>query len=371
MQSTSTERAVIGGGLFGCIAALTLAQKGFQTVLIARDASLMTNASRHNQARLHSGLHYPRSLTTAIGCANRIAPFRERYPSSIVDFDHYYGISKHESRTDSQHFVHVLEALGLPIQEVDPSTWFHSGTVSKTFRVYEPGIDLSNLADQITSEISRCDLIDVRVNTTVESGQCDSDKVILYLSGGSCLAADAITISAYAGTNAVRQSIGLSALPLSFELAELVMGEPQPLIAGKGFTVMDGNFWSLMPYGFGNVSSLSAVEYTPLETSHGRASFSCQERRIDCTPQTPNNCHECPVAPRTSQRHMLQAMAYHFKFPAAFTPKSRRLALKVVETHSHWNDSRPTRVFKEPETPVTTVFSGKISSILDIPQALS
>lgn len=64
------ERIVIGAGLFGAYSALFLARKGLKVCLVEQGEEILGRASYINQARLHTGLHYPRSLHTAIEAKN-------------------------------------------------------------------------------------------------------------------------------------------------------------------------------------------------------------------------------------------------------------------------------------------------------------
>src|SRR4051794_27058259 len=65
------EAAVVGAGYFGCRAALHLRGLGFSRVLLLdREDAIMRRASFVNQARVHNGYHYPRSLGTAISSRN-------------------------------------------------------------------------------------------------------------------------------------------------------------------------------------------------------------------------------------------------------------------------------------------------------------
>ncbi len=66
MSSKATyDYLVIGGGLFGSYAALYAAQLGYSVCLVEREDALFKKASVVNQARLHAGYHYPRSVATA------------------------------------------------------------------------------------------------------------------------------------------------------------------------------------------------------------------------------------------------------------------------------------------------------------------
>ncbi|HQU59545.1 MAG TPA: FAD-dependent oxidoreductase, partial [Saprospiraceae bacterium] len=57
---------IVGGGIFGIYAALYLAKKGQRICLVEKERALLKKASIVNQARLHSGYHYPRSVATAL-----------------------------------------------------------------------------------------------------------------------------------------------------------------------------------------------------------------------------------------------------------------------------------------------------------------
>ena len=63
----SQDAIVIGGGFYGVVIAIYLArQRGLQRVtLVEREGALLTRASYNNQARVHNGYHYPRSILTA------------------------------------------------------------------------------------------------------------------------------------------------------------------------------------------------------------------------------------------------------------------------------------------------------------------
>ncbi|MCI5632896.1 FAD-dependent oxidoreductase, partial [Helicobacter sp.] len=53
---------VIGGGFYGCMLALELHQKFKKILILEKENDILTRASLINQARIHGGYHYPRSL---------------------------------------------------------------------------------------------------------------------------------------------------------------------------------------------------------------------------------------------------------------------------------------------------------------------
>ena len=65
------DAVIIGGGFYGAAIAVYLAkQRGLKRItLIEREPTLLARASYNNQARVHNGYHYPRSLPQPIGVA--------------------------------------------------------------------------------------------------------------------------------------------------------------------------------------------------------------------------------------------------------------------------------------------------------------
>jgi glycerol-3-phosphate dehydrogenase len=68
------DHIIIGGGIFGTYSAIYLAKKGLKICLIEKEAELFQKASVVNQARLHGGYHYPRSVATAMMSDENLQP---------------------------------------------------------------------------------------------------------------------------------------------------------------------------------------------------------------------------------------------------------------------------------------------------------
>ena len=61
------ENIIVGGGAYGCYAALRLAASGAgKCLIVEKGEDLLGLASYANQARVHNGYHYPRSVLTAL-----------------------------------------------------------------------------------------------------------------------------------------------------------------------------------------------------------------------------------------------------------------------------------------------------------------
>ena len=371
MVEIMTSRVVIGGGLFGAFAALHLAEQGHDVVLIEREDDFLQRASLVNQARLHTGLHYPRSLLTARDALRCYSWFLERFPGSLREFRQIYALARFNSKTSEGDFSNFLSRLGGDATEVAPNQWFKAGTVTAAYEVTEPAFDADVLRQVLKAEISACATIKVLLGTAVQEAESTQSQIRLVLSEGTRLVTDGLVICTYAATNSIRTMMGLAPMNLTYELTEVIIGKVGPALQGLGFTVMDGPFWSLMPFGHGDEVSLTSVGFTPLQRNAHEPAFECQQHRHDCTPSNVQLCDSCKCQPPSAVEHQIQQMQLFLKDAESFFPKKRLLTVKTVLSASDVDDARPTIVQKDPGVPVWTVLSGKVSTLVDLEGSLT
>jgi hypothetical protein len=323
-----------------------------------------------NQARLHTGLHYPRSLDTALESRFYYEKFRTKFPEAIRDFDQVYAISRYGSKTSGSDFLNFIDRLGIEVQEISPSIYFHNSSVTNAFRVEEPTFDTNELRKVLYKEIANTPNITVILNSKVVGGGLGDSVQVIQLNEDRFITSEGIVIAAYAGINGIRNLFGLESFPLSFEIADVNLCLVPKKIQNTGFTVMDGPFWSLMPFGKSGFSSLTSVGLTPLEKSFGLPFFSCQTNRKDCLPSGLADCNDCAFRPISNYDHALQQMRLHFNDSIEFQQAGRLTTVKTILTNSEVDDSRPTLIQKERNEEVWTIFSGKITTIFDIEDGL-
>jgi hypothetical protein len=365
------DRVVIGGGLFGAYSSLVLGKLGHKVLLVEKSPELMGRASFVNQARLHTGLHYPRSIVTARESAGYYTKFRERFPSAVFDFQQIYAIAKFNSKTSSRDFQDFVNRLGLDFEAIDPEKYFNLGAVEMAIRVEEPTFDAQILREQILIEIESEPNIELCLSTAVNGGNLSNEGSLISLSNDLKIDTDGVVIATYAGINPIRHSLGLEGLPLSFELAEIVLGSVTPDMSGMGFTVMDGPFWSMMPFGNSGSVSLTSVGITPLQKNRSLPIFSCQSLRSGCTPMNLSDCNKCHVKPSSGVAHQIQQMNLFLKNQNFFTPTKSLLTVKSTLNTTEVDDARPTLIQKEPDSKTWTIFSGKVSTLFDLEGALN
>lgn len=89
------DKIIIGAGLYGLYAADYCGRKGERVLVLEYDAAPFKRATYINQARVHMGYHYPRSLTTAVKSAGYFKRFVEDYGFCIHDkFEQIYATSQ-------------------------------------------------------------------------------------------------------------------------------------------------------------------------------------------------------------------------------------------------------------------------------------
>ena len=114
-----TDKVIIGAGLYGLYAALYCAVRGQNVVVLELEEAPFTRATYINQARVHMGYHYPRSLSTAMKSAGYFKRFVEDYSFCIhSSFQQIYATSSHFSWTDAAEFKKFCRDAGIPCTEL-------------------------------------------------------------------------------------------------------------------------------------------------------------------------------------------------------------------------------------------------------------
>ncbi len=80
---SSYDVVIIGAGFYGCALAEHLGRQGRNVLVCEARARPMERASAVNQARVHTGFHYPRSYATALRSLHLHERFAENYPAAV------------------------------------------------------------------------------------------------------------------------------------------------------------------------------------------------------------------------------------------------------------------------------------------------
>lgn len=374
----SFDYAVIGGGIFGCYAALYLAGKGARVALLEKENRLFQKASLVNQARLHSGYHYPRSIATAAMSDEHKLRFSEEHKPFInASFEKYYAIDRFGSFTDPLQFERFCNFLNIRCEPVTEHPLFNFNRLEALYLTEEHSFDPVLIGNHYNQRIANEHRIALLLNTRVIETAASGNEWLMRIFSADTgkyeeLQAPVVINATYAATNHTNRLFGLPQLALTHEISEIAFVQSEAF-ANKGLTVMDGPFGSIMPYGLSGLLSLSSVAYTHHKISYDDLpQFDCQRPEYpDCTPAEPGICTECPRRPQSNARKMLAQMAPYFTEAVTFDYRHSWFTIKSKLKASHIDDGRPTEISCLSETPrFYCLFAGKINSIYEVEKVL-
>ena len=365
-MSSNSEKlrvVIVGGGFFGCSIALMLHRRGFNPIIVEEADDLLTKASRVNQARVHGGYHYPRSLMTAYRSRHNYERFRSLYREAIVDeFTKVYAVGRFFSKVTASQFEVFMKRVGAPLKESPQSIQklFNPALTEKTWIAQECAFDFSILRDRLRNELDESG-IEIRLNTRVEAAIPHPGGAVARLSDGTEIPCHLVFNATYAGLNRLTSGSGLPLIPLKHELTEMALVQLPPELDGLSVTMMCGPFFSFMPYPALGLTTLSHVRYTPHAQWYEN-------------PQTgaSNPYQRFESMPKTSQFELMVADAS--RYMPLLRECVQRESLWTVKTLlplSDIDDGRPILFQRDPLLPaVIHVMGGKIDNIFDVEDEL-
>lgn len=358
MLRTHYDAAIIGGGFFGCCIALHLKERFKAVVVIEQERDLCSRASFVNQARIHNGYHYPRSVHTAYRSRVNFEQFVRDFPDCVVSsFVSLYCISRRQSQVSAQQFERFCRLIGAPLRPARAAhvKLFDSRLVHSVYEVTEYAFDGAILRDTLRRKLLDAD-VEVVLATRVEAVDGCGVRSCLRLADGSAFEADAVFNCTYAGLRHVAGLAPQVAATLKQEITEIVLIEPPDEIRSVGITVMDGPFFSTMPFPARALHSLSHVRYTP------HASW------LDAGSGAPQPYAALARYSRTSRaRFMLNDARRYVPALSRARPVESLFEVKTVLVRSELDDSRPILVERGGSTnPTYSIMGGKIDNVYDV-----
>jgi hypothetical protein len=369
------NKIILGAGFYGFYAALFCAKKGESVLVLEYDSTSFARATYINQARVHNGYHYPRSLATAIKSRGYFERFNRDYGFCVKsDFEQIYATSAVHSWTDAAQFRRFCENAGIPCDEEPPEKYFVPGLCDSAFRTTEYAYDAQLLRKHLCSELAGYPGVVIRFGALVASIAKKGDLYSVSLESGEIYESPFVLNATYASVNQIHSLLGLEPFRIKYELCEIILCDVSDNFQDKGFTVMDGPFFSIMPFGKTGKHSLTSVTFTPHSASYSEwPVFDCQERSGGyCSPERLGNCNECPAKPESAWPYMSTLARKYLKKEYQFEYNSSLFSMKPILSTSEVDDSRPTIIRKYTSSPdFVSVFSGKINTVYDLNEVLS
>lgn len=370
------DKIIIGAGLYGLYSALFCAKKGQRVIVLECDPTPFRRATYINQARVHQGYHYPRSISTAMKSAGYFERFNRDYDFCVNrEFDQLYATSKQYSWTDSRQFREFCRAANIPCEELHPGNYFKEGMCDGVFRTREYTYDAMILKDYFVEKMAEYPSnVEIQYGVNITGIDKLQDAYVIHRREGGSFQAGFVLNATYASTNQILEMAGFEKFGIKYELCEIILCDVNEKLKNIGFTIMDGPFFSIMPFGRTGLHSLTSVTFTPHMTSYAKMpTFSCQEKSEGlCSALHLSNCNDCSAKPATAFPYMANLARKYILDDYDFTYNNSLFSMKPILMSSEIDDSRPTVIRKYSEAPTFIgVLSGKINTVYDLDEVLN
>lgn len=353
----TVDYLVIGGGFYGCCLGLFLRSVSRSVTIVEAGSEIMERASRVNQARVHTGFHYPRSVLTASKSMALHRRFAEDFPEAVTtDFRMLYAIARHHSKVSAARFARMFSELNAPIQPIGPreKVLFDPDLIEDAFECVEYAFDYSALRRSLSTRMDACGM-DLFLDSEVTGLTEETDAVTVTLASGREIRARYVFNVTYGQINHILRLAGLPLAALKFELAEILLVEPPEELTGLAVTVMDGPFFSVMPYPADGLYSLSHVRYTP---------------HLNWT-DADSNLSPYQIAARfqgaSRSRHMIQDSQRYLPCLAGVDVRECIRDVKAVLLKNEEDDGRPILFQRRPaQSRILSILGAKIDNVYDL-----
>lgn len=371
------DAVIIGGGFYGAaIAAYLVRRRGLKhVVLIEREPALLTRASYNNQARVHYGYHYPRSFTTAYRSRVNLPKFVRDWPDAVkTNFSKIYAIARRNSKVTARQFERFCRDIGAEIEPAsqDIRALFEPRLIEDVFLVQEYAFDATRLASWAACELDACG-VGIRLRTRVTAishGPHGALSVAVQPNGNGRAGVEAASETdeliscryvfncTYCGLNQFRGDFPGTRTGLKQEITEMALVQAPPVLEGLGVTVMDGPFFSLMPFPARGLHTLSHVRYTPHLHWNDERGIDPYEK-LDHYDQTTRS----ELMIRDASRYIPAVLDCRYA--------DSLFEVKTVLVKNEGDDGRPILFEKHPELPgCYSILGGKIDNIYDVVERL-
>lgn len=353
---------VIGGGFFGCSLAIHLAKKGRTVTVLEEGGGILMRASYNNQARVHNGYHYPRSLLTAIRSRVNYPRFIKDYQECIYDkFTHYYAVPKKFSKVSAGQFRGFMKRIGASITPAPEKIrkLFSSDLVDEVVSVNECAFDAFKLRGIVQKQLEEAN-VELICSSEVISIEKDDAFLTVHTRSGDLeknLEAGQVLNCTYSRINTILKRSSLPLIKLKHEITEMALVVVPEEFKHKAVTVMCGPFFSLMPFPSRGLHTLSHVRYTPhCSWIEGPGCYERDSYEVFST-----------YKKKSKYEHMLRDSTRYLPALKGLVQKDSLWEVKTVLPQSESDDSRPILYRQAESDPrVWSIMGGKIDNIYDV-----
>ena len=347
---------MIGAGVFGSEIAIQLAKNGHRVELFEKKSNILLEATANSQNRLHLGLHYPRDLETAVQSVKGYATFVDRFPTSVrKNFPNYYGLASSNSKVSVNEYEVFAKLAGIKVEEVShvPELDIAASKLEKIWACSEGVIDINTLRNLMKEELVQNR---VKVHCDTEIVECEMINSVWNL---------ASTENVFPGFDSViRTTYGLdriisntaSVTDRDYEYHHTLILEVKSKNPTVGFTVIDGDFITLLPNGFSNDFLL----YAPMISVRRKFQGSHYPNEWDSSAVSEFHAMEEALISRTQE--------WFPSFRILDKPKWN-ITVRSIQPNVSATDKRTSQVKMTAES-FYDVWSGKIDHCVDVAQEI-
>lgn len=357
------DAVVVGGGFYGCcVAAHLRRERGLARVaVVERGPRLLGRASYGNQARVHQGYHYPRDFTTAYRSRVSFRRWVERYGACVDDaFLKLYAVASRNSLVTARQFARMMAEVGAPCRPAGRkhAALFSPTLVEAAFEVEEFAFNADLLAAQLSDDMEHLG-VRVLLGTEVVGAERLPGEVRVLVRGAGGeerWLAGASAFNCTYGRLLGVPGLGAPKATLKYEICEIALVEPPEALSQVGVTLMDGPFFSCMPFPARGLHSLTHVRYTP-----HRSWTSDADPAAD--PYAALDAHG-----RASHFDLMARDASRY-MPILQDARHRDsvFEVKVVLMANESNDGRPILIDGSPKPGgVVSILGGKVDNVFDV-----
>lgn len=368
------DKIIIGAGIYGLYSALYCGKKNEKVLVLEKDEEAFSRATYINQARVHMGYHYPRSYSTAIKSAGYFERFNKDYGFSILeDFDQIYATSTNFSWTNAEQFKKFCKDANIMCEELSTSKYFKENMCDGCFLTKEYTYDAMILKDYFLKEIAKHSNVEIKYNVHINTIEKKENVYEIFTDTKELYSSGFVLNTTYAGVNQILEKLGYEKFKIKYELCEIILCSVPEKFKNVGITVMDGPFFSIMPFGKTGYHSLTSVTFTPHKTSYNELPiFECQKKSKGyCNNKDLGNCNKCIAKPESAWPYMYNLARKYLKDEFEIKYEKSLFSIKPILMASEIDDSRPTVIKKFSENPTfVSVLSGKINTVYDLDEVL-
>jgi hypothetical protein len=250
---------IIGGGFYGCYISKKIKEnfKDIDIEIYEKNSSLISEAGKNNQYRLHLGFHYPRSIETIKQTQEGSKIFINEFKKFISKTKKNIYLIHKNSLVDFKSYKKIFKKKKIYFKEIN----LKNINFLKNIHNYEGAINTNEkviLMDQLIPFLKKNIKKNCKINLNNEIKKINSKKGEIYNRDNQIKKFDLIINTTYTNPNLGAKK----KFKLKYEIAGMV--KIKNTLKNTAITIMDGQFVSIYPRNQSE-ASISSVKFTPIK----------------------------------------------------------------------------------------------------------